>query len=122
MIRPYAKSKREQRAAREGALVERALARETHSARPAPSRVSEIADDIRWYEKNAAALLERFEGEHLAIVDQAVVDHDLDLEASRRAWRKRTEPDRFTCRRADELPASQRSGRHASPGEADPLR
>lgn len=69
-------------AAREGitltALVERALARETRSARLAPSYVTEIADDIRWYEKNPAALVERFEGEHLAIVDQAV-DHDLDL-------------------------------------------
>lgn len=72
-------------AAREGitlsALVERALARETESVRPASSRVSEIAEDMRWYEKNAAALLERYEGEHLAIVDREVVDHDLDLEA-----------------------------------------
>lgn len=72
-------------AAREGitlaALVQRALVRETQSARPAPSRVSEIAEDMRWYEENAAALLERFEGEHLAIVDRKVVDHDLDLQA-----------------------------------------
>jgi len=72
-------------AAREGitlaALVERALARETHSARPEPSRVSEIAQDIRWYEDNTASLLERFEGQYLAIVGQEVVDHDVDVEA-----------------------------------------
>lgn len=72
-------------AAREGitlaALVERALMRETHSVRPGSSRVLEIAEDMRWYENNAAALSERFEGEHLAIVDQEVVDHDLDFAA-----------------------------------------
>lgn len=72
-------------AAREGvtlaALVERALAREIRSARPAPSRVSEIARDVTWYEDNVASLLERFDGEYLAIVGQEVVDHDVDVEA-----------------------------------------
>jgi hypothetical protein len=72
-------------AAREGitltSLVERALERETRGARPAPARLSEIARDIEWYEQNKAALLDRLEGEYLAIVDQAVVDHDPDLEA-----------------------------------------
>lgn len=72
-------------AAREGitltALVERALTRETHSVPPVPSRRSEIAEDMKWYEENAASLVERFEGEYLAIVGQEVVDHDVVFDA-----------------------------------------
>jgi hypothetical protein len=47
----------------------------------APRRLSEIALDMEWYERNKPELLERYEGQHLAIVDQRVADHDLDLEA-----------------------------------------
>lgn len=72
-------------AAREGitltALVERALAHETQRAQQPRARLSEIAEEIDWYESNKSALLERHEGEHLAVVGQEVVDHDPDLEA-----------------------------------------
>ena len=72
-------------AAREGitltALVQRALEKETRSARPVSSRVAEIAGDIDWYEANKAALVDRFEGQCLAIIDREVVDHDHDAEA-----------------------------------------
>jgi hypothetical protein len=71
-------------AAREGitlsALVERLLKRATRTAAP-PSRLSEIARDIDWYEANKPALVDRYENEYLAIVDEQVVDHDADLEA-----------------------------------------
>lgn len=72
-------------AAREGitltALVERALERETRRAGPAPSRLSEIARDVEWYEAHKSSLLERYDGEYLAIVAEQVVDHDVDMEA-----------------------------------------
>jgi hypothetical protein len=72
-------------AAREGitltALVERTLERETRTPRPAARRLSEIARDIAWYERERTNLLERYEGRHLAVVDQEVVDDDADLEA-----------------------------------------
>ncbi|MEX2395226.1 MAG: hypothetical protein WD826_12190 [Actinomycetota bacterium] len=72
-------------AAREGitlsALVERALERETSTDRPPSGRLSEIARDMAWYERELERLLERHAGRHLAIVDEEVVDEDTDLEA-----------------------------------------
>ncbi|MBX3226111.1 MAG: hypothetical protein KIT84_28945 [Labilithrix sp.] len=35
--------------------------------------------DWAWYERNHADLLERYRGEYVAVVDQAVVDHDADF-------------------------------------------
>lgn len=73
------------KAAREGltlaAFVERALRRETRASRPVPDRLTEIAQDMDWYERNKPALLQRHEGQYLAIVDRQVVDHDPDAEA-----------------------------------------
>jgi hypothetical protein len=40
---------------------------------------SGLADDMRWFERNRARLVERYEGEHVAIVDREVVDHDEDF-------------------------------------------
>jgi len=72
-------------AAREGitltALVQRALERETQLGRSASGPLSEIAEDMAWYEANLASLLEQFEGEFLAIVEGEVEDHDADVEA-----------------------------------------
>jgi hypothetical protein len=38
-----------------------------------------LAEDQRWFEQNRTRLLRRYEGEHLAIIDGKVVDHDEDF-------------------------------------------
>jgi len=40
-----------------------------------------LRDSMRWYEKNRSRLLRQHPGEYIAIVDRAVIDHDLDFEA-----------------------------------------
>lgn len=72
-------------AAREGitltALVQRAIERDLERVEVRNSRLSEIAREIEWYEANRGALVERFDGEHLAILDGEVIDHDARFES-----------------------------------------
>src|SRR5262245_39468473 len=41
----------------------------------------ELEADMRWYDKHRARLLKRHAGEYIAVVDQAIVDHDPDFAA-----------------------------------------
>lgn len=72
-------------AAREGltlsAFVERALERQSRQPGHPTPRLSEIADDMAWFEANKVELLERYAGRVLAIVDGEVVDEDEDVDA-----------------------------------------
>ena len=36
---------------------------------------------MRWYDKHRSRLLQRYAGDYIAVVDQAVVDHDADFDA-----------------------------------------
>lgn len=84
-VRPALVRETKALAAREGvtlrAVVERALEREIHQVRGRSARLSEIGRDMEWYEANREALLERYEGRFIAIVDGDVVDDDADAEA-----------------------------------------
>lgn len=72
------------RAARQGstltALVSDALAKWLSSP---DGQVQQRDDDMRasmdWYERNRERLAERFQDEYIAIVDDAVIDHDQDF-------------------------------------------
>jgi hypothetical protein len=62
----------------EARLADLALVREIAELEkqfPPPEKGSTIAD-ARWYEANAPALFEQYRGEHVAIVNGAVVGHD----------------------------------------------
>lgn len=63
------------------AFVAEALARSVR-VEDAPSSESDVlAADIAWYQRNRSKLLQRYQGEYVAIVDAAVVDHDRDFSA-----------------------------------------
>jgi len=40
-----------------------------------------LADSMRWFHGNLPALMRRYRGEFVAIVDRTVIDHDLDFDA-----------------------------------------
>ena len=59
-------------------LADQELLNELHELEkqyPAPERGHDIPD-ARWYEANASALFEQYRGEHVAIMNGAVVGHD----------------------------------------------
>ncbi len=66
-------------AARQGttltALVIAALERAVGVA-PVGKATASLRGDIEWYEANKPRLLRRYRGEHVAVVDGKVVDHD----------------------------------------------
>jgi hypothetical protein len=66
-----------------GSWVSERLARATGGADPArdPLGEDELRNDLAWYASNEAVLGARHPGEYVAIVHQAVVDHDSDFEA-----------------------------------------
>ena len=60
------------------AVVAEALARSLGvEAGAAPDA---LADDMTWYAADRPKLVRRYAGEHVAIVDRAVVDHDRDFD------------------------------------------
>jgi len=64
------------------ALVSDTLARALDKGRePREPSDNELRNSMRWYEKNRSRLLQQHPGEYIAIVDRAVIDHDLDFEA-----------------------------------------
>ncbi len=62
------------------ALVEEALTRSLQVEDP-PSELETIQDDIAWYARHRTKLLGRYRGEYVAIIDEAVADHDRDYSA-----------------------------------------
>lgn len=84
-VRPEIAREAKALAAREGvtlsAVVERALQSEIRQVRRRSSRLSEIAQDMEWYDANREALLGRYEGRYVAIVEREVVDDDADVAA-----------------------------------------
>lgn len=72
-------------AARRGAtltaIVSEALARSLGVDSGAEAPANELARDIAWYREHRPALLRRYEGKYVAIVDAAVVDHGRDFDA-----------------------------------------
>jgi hypothetical protein len=56
--------------------LDRALAED---GRPPAPASDELGDAMEWYRKNQEALLREYQGEYIAIVDNAVMDHDADF-------------------------------------------
>ena len=63
------------------AFVTDALARSLRVDDDAQGRSDNLRRDMTWYRKNLPRLLRRYRGEHVAIVDGAVVDHGRDFGA-----------------------------------------
>ena len=72
-------------AARRGAtlttIVAEALARSLGVSSEPQARGDALDRDIEWYRKHRAALLRRYRGEYVAIIDQKVADHGRDFSA-----------------------------------------
>ena len=72
-------------AARQGstlaALVSDSLARSLQEPAPGEPSGNGFLENKLWYEHNRRALLARYRGEYVAVVDRAVVDHDRDFSA-----------------------------------------
>lgn len=62
-------------------LVADALARSLTTEGEAREQVDDLDKDIAWYRRNRPALLRRYQGEYIAIVNGAVVDHGHDFDA-----------------------------------------
>jgi hypothetical protein len=73
------------RAARDGKTLTRfvtdSLARAVRGPDEADALDAAFAADTRWFEENRARLSRRYRGEYVAIVDEAVIDHDVDFDA-----------------------------------------
>lgn len=53
------------------------------------SALRPLEADMRWYDTHKAGLVRRYRGQHLAIVNQRVIDHDRDFDAlARRVFAK----------------------------------
>lgn len=63
------------------AFVSEALARSLRVEDATSDEPDVLADDIAWYQSNRSKLLQRYQGEYVAIVNGAVVDHDRDFSA-----------------------------------------
>ncbi|HSB60194.1 MAG TPA: DUF5678 domain-containing protein [Vicinamibacteria bacterium] len=57
--------------------LDRALLEQDGRGEPAGD---ELRESMRWYEGNRRDLLSRYEGEYIAVLDRAVLDHDRDFE------------------------------------------
>jgi hypothetical protein len=62
-------------------MVTEALSRSLGVARAPQDRADDLDHDIAWYRKHRAALLRRYRGEYVAIIDGKVVDHGRDFSA-----------------------------------------
>jgi hypothetical protein len=62
-------------------MVTEALARSLGVSREPQDRADDLDRDIAWYRKHRTALLRRYRGEYVAIVDGKVVDHGRDFSA-----------------------------------------
>jgi hypothetical protein len=62
-------------------LVADALARSLSVEGESQDRLDDLDRDVAWYRKNRSALLRRYAGEYIAIVDANVVDHGRDFDA-----------------------------------------
>jgi len=60
-------------------IVTEALARSLGVTDEAPGRADDLQRDIEWYRKNRPALLRRYRGEYVAIIDGTIVDHGRDF-------------------------------------------
>jgi Family of unknown function (DUF5678) len=97
------------------AVVAEALARSLGVMDGEPSGIER---DMAWYATQHAQLVRRYGGEHVAVVDRAVVDHDADFDAlAQRVFAKHGHRSIFMPRVADELPAEVRvrSPRRSTP-------
>lgn len=69
---------------------------------------SELARDMAWYGAERAQLIGRYRGQHVAIVDQAVVDHDRDFDAlARRVFARYGHRSIYMPRVDDAAPAAR---------------
>jgi Family of unknown function (DUF5678) len=58
------------------------LARALRDPMPvAKDPADDLSKEMRWYERNRDRLLREFGGEYIAVLDNAVIDHDADFEA-----------------------------------------
>jgi hypothetical protein len=62
-------------------FVANALARSLGTVGETPAPANDLQDDILWYRKHRPRLLRKYPGEHVAIVDASVIDHDRDFGA-----------------------------------------
>ena len=56
-------------------ILSRAAGQET------PSAMRRLESDMTWYEARKPRLLRRYRGQHLAILDRRIIDHDRDFNA-----------------------------------------
>lgn len=61
------------------AIVAEALSRSLGVADDTPEVGHDLERDMAWYRAHRAKLLRRYSGEHVAIIDAAVVDHGPDF-------------------------------------------
>ena len=61
-------------------FVADSLARALQNQTQSSEQADDLSREIRWYERNRERLLPEYAGEYLAILDNAVIDHDPDFE------------------------------------------
>ncbi|HEY2732423.1 MAG TPA: hypothetical protein VGI70_00480 [Polyangiales bacterium] len=55
--------------------------RETGSAGTPAPHGDDLSAEMRWFERNRDRLRRDYEGEYIAVIDDAVIDHDLEFDA-----------------------------------------
>jgi hypothetical protein len=62
-------------------FVTDSLARALRDQLSIPDPAHDLSQEMRWYERNRERLVREFDGEYIAVLDNAVIDHDFDFEA-----------------------------------------
>jgi hypothetical protein len=61
-------------------FVADSLARALQDQTQGSEQIDDLSREMRWYERNRERLLREYAGEYVAILDNAVIDHDADFE------------------------------------------